>query len=260
MRKPGDAETRKPEPGSNVPGPFPDYPPTSREREGWIGAHRASRNPVDPNLPYAFLLEQERAQSGEIVDVATIFLTNRECPWRCLMCDLWRNTLTQIVPAGAIPSQIEHALARLPAARQIKLYNSGSFFDRAAIPIKDYPAIARRVRNFERVIDECHPALIGQACLNFRDLLGKKSLPMPPRLRSARANPPGPSHTGAKLEIAMGLETAHPEVLASLNKGMTLDQFASAARFLQENDIALRVFILVKPPFLDEPEALHWAK
>src|SRR5205085_5827136 len=58
----------------------------------------------------------------------------------------------------------------------------------------------------------------------------------------------------------MGLETAHPEVLASLNKGMTLDQFASAARFLQENDIALRVFILVKPPFLDEAEALHWAK
>ena len=60
------------------------------------------------------------------------------------MCDLWKNTLTETVPVGAIPAQIEYALARLPAARVIKLYNSGSFFDPRAIPVADYPAIARR--------------------------------------------------------------------------------------------------------------------
>ena len=65
---------------------------------------------------------------------------------------------------------------------------------------------------------------------------------------------------GQKLEVAMGLETAHPQVLKKLNKRMTLDQFRRAAEFLRENDIALRVFVLVKPPFLDESEALHWAK
>jgi hypothetical protein len=63
-----------------------------------------------------------------------------------------------------------------------------------------------------------------------------------------------------KLEVAMGLETVHPEVLARLNKRMTLDQFAGAAEFLRRNEIALRVFILVKPPFLDEGEALEWAR
>jgi hypothetical protein len=63
-----------------------------------------------------------------------------------------------------------------------------------------------------------------------------------------------------KLEVAMGLETVHPEVLEKLNKRMTLDQFRRAAEFLRENDIALRVFVLLKPPFLDEAEALHWAK
>jgi uncharacterized Fe-S cluster-containing MiaB family protein len=62
-----------------------------------------------------------------------------------------------------------------------------------------------------------------------------------------------------KLEVAMGLETAHPEVLARLNKRMTLDQFTRAAEFLRAHNIALRVFILVKPPFLDEAEALTWA-
>jgi radical SAM enzyme (TIGR01210 family) len=217
------------------------YPEGSRERSRWIVAHRensepAARDALDSQRPYAFLLEDERAASGEIVPTATVFLTNRECPWRCLMCDLWRNTLTQTVAAGAIPNQIDYALARLAPARQIKLYNSGSFFDRRAIPVADYKAIAMRLHAFERVIVESHPSLIGDDCLRLRNLLK------------------------GRLEVAMGLETVHPVILPRLNKGMTLDQFSSAATRLREYDIALRVFILVKPPFLNEAEALYWAQ
>jgi hypothetical protein len=212
------------------------HPDIARDRDRWILSRRPARNAVDPLRPYAFVVEQERAESGEVVSVATIFLTNRECPWRCLMCDLWRNTLTESVPPAAIPAQIDFALTRLPPARQLKLYNSGSFFDPRAIPPEDFPAIAERVRSFERVIVECHPALIGKAALRFRDLLH------------------------GKLEVAMGLETAHPEALARLNKRMTLDQFARAAEFLRGHGIALRVFILVKPPFLDEAAAIEWAR
>jgi uncharacterized Fe-S cluster-containing MiaB family protein len=40
---------------------------------------------------------------------------------------------------------------------------------------------------------------------------------------------------------------------------MTLDQFARAADRLREHGIALRAFILVKPPFMDETVALDWA-
>lgn len=211
------------------------YPERSRERDRWIVAQRPARNQLDPMRPYAFLVEDEVAESGEVVPVATIFLTNRECPWRCLMCDLWRNTLTEMVPCGAIPAQIGYALERLRSARHIKLYNSGSFFDPQAIPIDDYEPIAERVRFFERVIVESHPALVGAACLRFRDLLS------------------------GRLEVAMGLETVHPVVSAKLNKRVTPEQFADAAGVLRENGISLRVFILVKPPFLDEAEALYWA-
>ncbi len=172
---------------------------------------------------------------GEIVPVATVFLTNRECPWRCLMCDLWKNTLEHSVAPGMIPAQIEYALQRLGAARQIKLYNSGSFFDPRAIPIEDHPTIAARVREFDRVIVECHPKLVGDACFKFRDRLA------------------------GTLEVAMGLETAHPQVLERLNKRMTLDDFSSAAARLRAHGIGLRVFILVKPPFMQEEEALEWA-
>jgi archaeosine synthase beta-subunit len=213
-----------------------EYPERPPDRDHWILDRRAARVSLDAQRPWAFFVEEERGESGEGASIATIFLTNRECPWRCLMCDLWKHTLTETVPVGAIPAQIDHALSRLPPARRIKLYNSGSFFDPRAIPPEDHPAIADRLRGFERVIVECHPALVGESVVRFRGRL-----------------------TG-RLEVALGLEIAHPEVLLKLNKRMTLDQFRRAAEFLRDHGIALRVFILVKPPFLDEAEALTWAK
>jgi radical SAM enzyme (TIGR01210 family) len=153
------------------------------------------------------------------------------------MCDLWKNTLPDTV--SSVPEQIDFALAQLCGAgspSQIKLYNSGSFFDPRAIPSEDYPAIAKRLQNFERVIVECHPSLVKEPMLRFRDLL------------------PG------KLEVALGLETANPKVLEALNKRMTIESFSRAAGFLKKHGMDLRVFILVKPPFLThESEALHWA-
>jgi radical SAM enzyme (TIGR01210 family) len=212
------------------------YPAKAVERDAWILSRRPARASLDPFAPYEYFVEEECAHDGAIKPVATIFLTNRECPFRCLMCDLWRNTLTETVPAGAIPTQIDHALKNLPPARQLKLYNSGSFFDPHAIPPEDYAAIAQRANRFERLIVENHPALIGDACLRFRDLLA------------------------GRLEVAMGLETVHPEAAAALNKRMTLEQFSSAAKFLRGNGIDLRVFILVQPPFVPAAEALHWVE
>jgi archaeosine synthase beta-subunit len=212
------------------------YPVRSVDWDKWILERRPQRSTLDPLRPYAFSIEDECSLSGEVVPVATAFLTNRECPWRCLMCDLWRNTLTGEIPAGAIPAQIDYALARLSPARQIKLYNSGSFFDPHAIPVNDYAAIASRLNCFERVIVESHPALLGESCLRLRDLVR------------------------GRLEVAMGLETVHPGILRRLNKWMTLEQFSTAADWLRRNEIDLRVFILVKPPFMEEAEALHWAE
>src|SRR5437588_8798964 len=143
------------------------YPSQVSQRNEWIADLRGPANSLDPQVPYAFLSEREPDAAGKIVTVSTIFLTNRKCPWKCVMCDLWQNALPDSVPAGAIPAQIDHALSRLPAATHIKLYNAGSFFDPSAIPPEDYPAIAERVRYFDRVIVESHPALIAARCFEF---------------------------------------------------------------------------------------------
>ncbi|MGE5193598.1 MAG: radical SAM protein [Deltaproteobacteria bacterium] len=215
---------------------------------------RGPKCPVDPDVPYAFLVEPEPAAQGGVEDVATIFLTNRECPFRCLFCDLWKNTTDQRVAAGAIPRQIDYALTRIPAARHVKLYNSGNFFDRQAIPPEDYPAIARRVANFRTVIVENHPKLCGEACVAFRDLLGvaKRNVPAEDPQQARGADPP-------QLEVAMGLETVHPEILPRLNKQMTLEDFRQAAAFLTAHAIAVRAFILLKPPFMVASECVEWA-
>lgn len=212
------------------------YPEHAAGRDRWILERRPPRNRLDPWRPYAFFVEEEASDSRAVVPVAAVFLTNRECPWRCLMCDLWRNTLTETVPRGAVPEQIRFALSAVPPARQIKLYNAGSFFDPRAVPPEDFEPIAGLVRPFERVIVECHPALVGEVCVRFRDLLG------------------------GRLEVALGLETVHPEVLPRLNKRMTLDQFRRAAKYLRAHDIDLRTFILVGLPFVCPEEALDWTR
>jgi archaeosine synthase beta-subunit len=202
----------------------------------WILARRPPRNGLAPDRPYAWLVEPEAAGDGRVVDVATVFLTNRECPYRCLMCDLWKNTLEVSVAPGQIPTQIQWALAQLPLAQQLKLYNAGSFFDPRAIPPADYAEIAALAAPFERLIVECHPRLVGRRFRAFRHLLR------------------------TELEVALGLETVHPDVLPRLNKGMTLDDFAGAVGTLRDEGVHVRAFILVRPPFLSDTEGLHWAK
>ncbi|MGI8978439.1 MAG: radical SAM protein [Pirellulaceae bacterium] len=198
-------------------------------------ASRGPKNSVDPRRPYAFLVEQERSAVGQLEDVATIFLTNKECPFSCVYCDLWKNTTDRPVQPGDIPAQIDYALSRLPSTTSIKLYNSGNFFDPQAIPQEDFPAIIERVKSFERVIVENHPSLVSEKCVRFRDQLG------------------------TELEIAMGLETVHPTVLPRLHKQMTVDDFCHAASFLRRHGIHVRAFILLMPPFMPADEAVRWA-
>ncbi|MEZ5070865.1 MAG: hypothetical protein R2751_07820 [Bacteroidales bacterium] len=204
--------------------------------DAWIRSLRGERNPVDPFLPYHFLIEKERTASGAVEDVITVFLTNRECGFTCLMCDLWKNTTTDRVPDGAILAQIRYALDRLPPAKHLKLYNSGNFFDPGAVPGSDYPAIAALAEGFESLIVENHPRVGRQRALRFAEILRPR------------------------LEVAMGLETVHPEVLPLLNKKMLPRDFRSAVSFYREHGIGTRAFLLLRPPFLSEEEGVEWAK
>jgi uncharacterized Fe-S cluster-containing MiaB family protein len=212
------------------------YPAQPGARSRWIRSLRGARHPADPERAHLAFVEDERNADGQVVPVATLFLTNRECPWTCAMCDLWRSTTTAPVPPGAIPRQIERALDSLPAASALKLYNSGSFFDAGAVPPQDWPAIAALCRRFRHVIVESHPRLIGPSVLKFAAMLD------------------------ASLEVAMGLETAHPAALELLNKRIAPADFQRACTFLKQNSIAVRTFLLIRPPFVPGAEQDLWLR
>ncbi len=191
---------------------------------------RSKKNKVDPFIPYHFLHEEEPGLSGGIETVNTIFLSGKECTFKCLMCDLWKNTLDEATPLGAIGKQIDYALERLPHADVIKLYNNGNFFDTKAISPEEYPAIIDRIADYKRVVVENHPKLCNNHCIELNEMLN------------------------GKLEIAMGLETIHPGVLPRLNKQLTPEDFKNAANFLTRHKINVRAFILLNPPYITDPE------
>lgn len=199
-------------------------------------SHRGNKNKVDVFKPNGYFIEKECVAPGVAEDITTILLVNNECPFRCLMCDFWKNTTNNPVPEEAIVTQIKYALSRLPATKHLKLYNSGSFFDNNAIPKNDYEKIAKLIENFETVTVESHPRFINNDTALFSKMLK-------PELR-----------------VALGLETIHPEILPKLNKKMKLSDFEQSVNFLSSHKIKSRAFILLRPPVLSEDKSILWAK
>ena len=204
----------------------------------WVRSLRAPRRLIDPQEPIGHLWEEERTPDGGLLPAFTIFLASAECPFTCVFCDLWRETLDGPTPLGALPSQFRKALAMagpLPQPAAVKLYNASNFFEPRAVPVEDEDEILALAAPFARVTVECHPRLIGDRCLRFAERLA------------------------GRLEVAMGLETVHPEALPRLNKGLTLDDFDRAAGTLQRAAIGMRAFVLVGSPFVPPEEAAEWA-
>lgn len=207
---------------------------TVTERD--ILALRGPRNTVDPSRPYLWFTEAERTAEGRIEEVAAIFLTNKECPFRCAFCDLWKNTTEKRVPLGAVAGQVEWALAQSPRARHVKLYNSGNFFDDQAVSRGDRTRIRNLLSERCTVIVECHPKLVDRRCTDFAEALAPA------------------------LQVGMGLETIDPHVLPRLNKRMTLDDYARATEFLITHGIAVRAYIMLRTPYQSEEEGVKWAQ
>jgi radical SAM enzyme (TIGR01210 family) len=223
------------------------YPVSPSERDRFVLDHRGPRPPHDPWRHQGVIVEDERTACGDRARTATVLLTGRECPWRCAMCDLWAYTTAGDTPPGAIAAQVTAArlavISEPIAVTVLKLYNAGSFFDPRAVPEADYDGVAAALSGLSRVIVESHPALVGSRLDRWLAALDKHR---------------GPEDRAARLEVAIGLETAHPAALEQLNKRFTLEGFAHAAAALAERGVALRVFLLISPPFIPNAEQDAW--
>lgn len=192
---------------------------------------------VDPWRAHGWLVEDERRPNGHVERALTVFLAGAECPFTCSFCDLWRGTIDGPTPRGALPAQLTQVLQSLnghASPDRLKLYNASNFFDRRAVPAEDVPAIASLAAPFGGVTVESHASTVGPLTLELAQQI-----------------------TG-RLEVAIGLETIHPVAAAQLNKHLELARFDRAARFLSDNDIDLRVFVLLGAPHVPFDESVEW--
>lgn len=197
---------------------------------------RAPKPWVDPWRAHGSLVEEERRPDGTIERALTVFLAGAECPYTCSFCDLWRWTIDGPTPAGALAWQLKEVLDATPPPipDRVKLYNASNFFDQRAVPVQDLPAIATLAGPFASVTVESHARTVGPRTLELARMLS------------------------GNLEVAIGLETTHPVAMEHLNKRLSLTRFAQAAGFLADHAIALRVFVLLNPPYVPAQETVQW--
>lgn len=205
---------------------------------------RGAKQHLASDRSQGYNIELEPDGTGNLVSCATIFLTGSECRFTCSMCDLWQYTLDTETSPRSLPMQLERSLQEIASEQQdvrcVKLYNASNFFDVMNIPESDLASLATLVRSFERVVVENHPLLFRKASI----LDAVKSFA---------------SQLDGALEIAMGLESVHPEAMQLLNKQMTLDDFQSAAKCLRELGISSRAFVLLQPPGDSPDESVEWS-
>jgi len=201
-----------------------------------IRSLRPPKANVGAQPPLSPRLDEERRPDGKIEQALTVFLAGAECPFTCSFCDLWKWTIDGPTPPGSLTNQLDTVLRALhgPAPDRLKIYNASNFFDQRAVPSEDIVGIAKLAASFEAVTVESHANTIGASTLAF-----------------ARQIP-------GRLEVAVGLETIHPVAAANLNKRLDLARFDRAARFLSENGVDLRVFVLLGAPYVPAEESVAW--
>ncbi len=201
----------------------------------WVESLRPGKSALDAQRPVDAFVEEEMLPSGHCGRVLTVLLSNRECPYRCVFCGLWQETLDHTPEPCAVAEQVRLAIEQHGVCDAIKLYNAGSFFDEHAIPVSDHARIAALCRDFPVVIVESRPELIDARAVAFA--------------RQVR-----------HLQIAIGLEVADDTLLALMNKRMSCASVRRASEFLRNAGMSWRAFVMVQPPFVDEADAVALAE
>ncbi len=175
---------------------------------------------------------------GKPAEALVVIFRTEGCYWAwkggCTMCGYVNDSTTDASPEG-IETQLARVLEKHEGQRIAKVYTSGSFFDPHEVP----PDVSRHVlqelgARFDRVVVESLP--------NFLN---------PDVLEGAVEACPG-------LEVAIGLESSNPVVLrASILKPFDLGSFVRAAETVHEAGGRVKAYVLVKPPFLTEEDAIR---
>lgn len=179
-----------------------------------------------------FWREKERYR-GKIEDCLTAIITTRGCSWRkCYMCGYWSES--RDLNNNVLKEQIDLVFEKLGDVKILKVFTSGSFLDEREIPLE--------LRSY--FLDKCREIGIKKLIIESRPEFVEKE-----KLKDFR---------GIELEIGIGLETANDFIRDQcINKGFSFSDFLKSAEIIKREGFRVKCYLLLKPPFLSESEAIR---
>ena len=197
---------------------------------------RGSERRRQDDLAAAVWKEKELV-GGKIVDAGVIILRTSGCSHfhhgGCSMCGYNIESIGTVTGKD-IEKQYARAAELLKEVDFLKVYTSGSFLDEREIPAETADIIIRDVSDRgARLLFESRPEFVTERALDRVAAIADK------------------------LEVALGLESANDRILKySINKGFTVSDYDEAASSLRRRNIDVRTYVLLKPPFITEAEAV----
>ena len=205
-------------------------PGSVRKRESWDATEPATVYKTPEILP-----------DGTHCTAATVIFRTRGCVWwwksGCTFCGYF-NDVRDDVTADDLFAQWDEAKRRLDdfeGCSMIKVYTSGTFFEDRENPPEWQEAILKETH--ERGLDLVIEAQ-AQMCT-------------PEKIAWVAERHPG-------CTVAVGLEAYDDAVLRfHVNKGFSTQQWHRSVDMLKENGLRVKTYLLFKPPFMSEGDALE---
>ncbi len=178
---------------------------------------------------------------GKIIDAFVIILRTRGCRWAlksgCSMCGYFNDSSWQQITEEQMLAQFQKAMDQYNQEPLIKIFTSGSFLDETELSLHTQQHIINTCSETAKKISiESRPEFITDQTLETMNT----------------------SLDNGQLEIGIGLETANDALREyAINKGFTFNDYQNAATLLKKNNFLLKTYVLVKPPFLSEKQALN---
>jgi len=193
----------------------------------------------DPREPVRCWSEKD-VLNGKIVDAYVMILRTRGCSWAlrsgCTMCGYFNDSIGAPVSQKDLVSQFDKAMERYNGEQIIKLFTSGSFLDAHEIPGPVREHILRTLsERAGKISVESRPEYVKDTVLSEIESLVQPKI----------------------FEVGIGLETSN-DVLRTfaINKGFTFAEYGTAAKRLKKHRFGVKTYVLMKPPFITEKDAL----
>src|SRR3990172_3179633 len=192
-----------------------------------------------PGRPTAVWAGKDLLDGSPITALTIIFQTGG-CRWsNCTMCGYVYDSARNPPSHDDLMKQFEHALSSCRDKDFIvKIFTSGSFLDDGEIPTATRIEMLSRLgadARVKKVIAETRPEYVTQEKVSeCTAALGKR------------------------FEVAIGLETSNDMIRKDIiNKGFSFADFVNASEIAEQENVTVKAYLLLKPPFLSESVAIN---